>query len=136
MRVPDRSGAADDIVLGFDDLATYFTKSPYFGALIGRYGNRIAKGAFTLDGTRYTLAVNNGPNHLHGGIKGWDKVVWAAEPFQRADGVGVVLKYTSRDGEEGYPGTVNARRDVHPEPDQRASRSTTTRRPTSRPSST
>jgi aldose 1-epimerase len=108
MRVPDRSGAADDIVLGFDDLATYFTKSPYFGALIGRYGNRIAKGAFTLDGTRHTLAVNNGPNHLHGGIKGWDKVVWAAEPFQRADGVGVVLKYTSRDGEEGYPGTVNA----------------------------
>jgi len=108
MRVPDRSGAADDVVLGFDDLTTYFTKSPYFGALIGRYGNRIAKGAFTLDGTRYTLAVNNGPNHLHGGIKGWDKVVWAAEPFQRADGVGVVLKYTSRDGEEGYPGTVDA----------------------------
>ena len=108
LRTPDRTGALDDIVLGFDDLAPYFTKSPYFGCIIGRYGNRIAKGRFTLDGKPYTLAANNSPNHLHGGVKGWDKVVWAAAPFNNTDGVGVVLTYTSADGEEGYPGTVKA----------------------------
>ena len=108
LKTPDRDGAFDDIVLGFDDLAPYFTKSPYFGCLIGRYGNRIAGGKFTLDGKAYTLATNNAPNHLHGGVKGWDKVVWAATPFNNTDGVGVVLTYTSADGEEGYPGTVKA----------------------------
>ncbi len=108
LRTPDRAGALDDIVLGFDDLASYASKSPYFGCIIGRYGNRIAKGKFTLDGKAYTLATNNAPNHLHGGVKGWDKVVWAAETFQTADGVGVKLTYTSADGEEGYPGMVKA----------------------------
>ena len=108
LKTADRAGAFDDIVLGFDELAPYFDKSPYFGCLIGRYCNRIAKGTFTLDGTTYKLATNNGPNHLHGGVKGWDKVVWAAETFQNAQGVGVILRYTSKDGEEGYPGTVKA----------------------------
>ena len=108
LKTPDRNGAMDDIVLGFDELAPYFTKSPYFGCIIGRYGNRIAKGKFTLDGKPYSLATNNGPNHLHGGVKGWDKVIWAAAPFNNTEGVGVVLTYTSADGEEGYPGTVKA----------------------------
>jgi aldose 1-epimerase len=108
LRTPDRAGRLADITLGHDDLAGYLKpdNSPYFGALIGRYGNRIAAGRFTLDGQAYTLARNNGPNSLHGGLRGFDKVVWAAEPFERADGVGVVLRYTSRDGEEGYPGTL------------------------------
>jgi len=109
LRTPDRTGALDDIVLGFDDLASYATKSPYFGSLIGRYGNRIAKGKFTLDGTTYTLATNNGPNHLHGGNKGWDKAVWKFETFNNAAGVGVALTHTSADGDEGYPGTVKAK---------------------------
>jgi len=108
LKTPDRSGALDDIVLGFDTVKMYEEKSPYFGCLIGRYGNRIAKGRFTLDGQTYKLATNNGPNHLHGGVKGWDKVIWGAEPFQNATGSGVVLTYTSKDGEEGYPGTVTA----------------------------
>jgi len=109
LRTPDRGGALDDIVLGFDDLASYVTKSPYFGCLIGRYGNRIAKGKFTLDGTAYTLATNNEPNHLHGGKKGWDKAVWAFDTFNNASGTGVVLTHTSPDGDEGYPGTVKAK---------------------------
>jgi aldose 1-epimerase len=108
LRTPDRNGVFDDIVLGFDELAPYFTKSPYFGCIIGRYGNRIARGRFTLDGKPYTLAINNTPNHLHGGVKGWDKVIWAAAPFNNTDGVGVTLTYTSADGEEGYPGKVQA----------------------------
>jgi aldose 1-epimerase len=105
---PDRDGEVDDVVLGFDALPTYFTKSPYFGSLVGRYANRIARGQFTLDDVRYTLATNNPPNHLHGGNKGWDKVVWAAETFEREDRAGVVLRYVSVDGEEGFPGTVTA----------------------------
>ena len=109
LKTPDKTGKSDDIVLGYDSLAGYVKSSPYFGAIVGRYGNRIAKGHFTLDGKTYTLAVNNGPNALHGGLKGFDKVVWAAEPFERQDTVGVVLTYTSADGEEGYPGTVNAK---------------------------
>ena len=109
LKVPDRKGVLDDIVLGYDSLAGYLRESPYFGAIVGRYGNRIAKGHFTLDGKTYTLAVNNGPNALHGGVKGFDKVVWHPEPFQRNDTVGVVLTYTSPDGEEGYPGTLHAR---------------------------
>jgi aldose 1-epimerase len=109
LRTPDRTGAFDDIVLGFDDLASYIKDSPYFGCLIGRYGNRIARGRFTLDGAAYTLATNNAPNHLHGGNKGWDKVVWGFELVQNAAGVGVILTHTSQDGDEGYPGTVKAR---------------------------
>ena len=108
LRVPDRTGRLDDVVLGFDSLGDYERGSPYFGALIGRYGNRIARGRFTLDGRTYTLATNNGLNHLHGGVRGFDKVVWAAAPFEHGDSVGLVLNYTSRDGEEGYPGTLRA----------------------------
>lgn len=108
LRAPDRTGAFDDIVMGFDTLAEYEAHSPYFGSLIGRVGNRIAGGAFTLDGRTYTLARNNGPNHLHGGVKGWDKLIWAADPFQDATGAGVLLTLTSPDGDEGYPGTVTA----------------------------
>jgi aldose 1-epimerase len=106
LRVPDRSRQLGDVVLGFDSLPPYATVSPYFGALIGRYGNRIAKGRFTLDGHTYTLAKNNGPNSLHGGNVGFNKVVWAAEPFQKPDSVGLVLTRTSPDGEEGYPGNL------------------------------
>jgi aldose 1-epimerase len=106
LETPDRTGKLADIVLGFDDLQGYVKSSPYFGAIAGRYANRIAKGRFTLDGTTYTLAVNNGPNALHGGIKGFDKVVWQAEPAADSSGVRLVLHYTSADGEEGYPGTL------------------------------
>jgi len=109
IRTPDRSGHLDDIVLGYDSLRGYLKDSPYFGAIVGRYGNRIAKGRFTLEGKTYQLATNNGPNHLHGGIKGFDKVVWKAEPFDSASGVGVVFTHTSPDGDEGYPGTLTAR---------------------------
>src|SRR5213595_410775 len=108
LRVPDRNGRLDDVVLGFDSLGDYERGSPYFGAIIGRYGNRIARGRFALDGRTYTLATNNGLNHLHGGVRGFDKVVWAAAPFEHGDSVGLVLNYTSRDGEEGYPGTLRA----------------------------
>ena len=109
LRTPDRDGHFDDIVLGYDDLEGYLTETPYFGAIIGRYGNRIAGGSFTLDGESYDLATNNGPNHLHGGVRGFDKVVWGAESFVGQDGVGVVFRYASPDGEEGYPGTLEAR---------------------------
>jgi len=108
LKVPDRHGRLDDIVLGYDSLADYERSSPYFGAIIGRYGNRIARGRFTLDGKTYTLATNNGPNHLHGGVKGFDKVVWDAAPFEHGDSVGLVFRHTSPDGDEGYPGTVRA----------------------------
>lgn len=107
LRTPDRTGRLDDIVLGFDSLGGYVKSSPYFGALVGRYANRIARGQFTLDGSAYHLAVNNGVNALHGGLKGFDKVVWHAEASQDSAGVGLVFRYTSRDGEEGYPGTLN-----------------------------
>jgi aldose 1-epimerase len=102
--VPDRSGKPDDVVLGFDNLGQYLKGHPYFGCTVGRVANRIAKGRFTLDGKEYTLAVNNGPNHLHGGLKGFDKVVWKAEP---QSGAAVKFSYTSADGEEGYPGKVD-----------------------------
>ena len=108
LKTPDRHGAVDDIVLGFDDLTSYLTKSRFFGCVVGRYGNRIAAGRFTLDGVTYSLATNNGQNHLHGGTRGWDKVVWHARPFERADAAGVALSYLSADGEEGYPGEVAA----------------------------
>jgi hypothetical protein len=82
LKAPDQNGTPGDVVLGYDSLEGYLRDSPYFGAVVGRYGNRIAKGRFALDGTEYKLAVNNGPNHLHGGLRGFDKVVWAAEPFE------------------------------------------------------
>ncbi len=105
--VPDKNGKMADVALGFDNLDDYINKSPYFGAIIGRYGNRIANGKFTLNGKEYTLAQNNGQNNLHGGVKGFDKVVWDAEPFKNDDGLGLTLKYLSKDGEEGFPGNLN-----------------------------
>jgi aldose 1-epimerase len=107
LELPDRAGVLADCVLGYDSLDGYLKSSPYFGAIVGRYGNRIAKGRFTLDGKTYTLATNNGANHLHGGLKGFDKVLWTAEPFSEANGVGLKLGYLSRDGEEGYPGNLD-----------------------------
>jgi aldose 1-epimerase len=104
---PDRSGRMADIVLGFDSIEGYSKDSPYFGAVVGRYGNRIAKGRFSLDGKSYTLAVNNGPNHLHGGIKGFDKAIWSAEPVAGRNAV--TFSRRSSDGEEAYPGNVDAR---------------------------
>ena len=107
---PDRNGSLADIVLGFNDLESYLTKNnPYFGAIIGRYGNRIGKGRFTLNGVEYKLAVNNGENHLHGGIKGFDKVIWTARELKSKLGPAVVLTYLSKDGEEGYPGNLRVR---------------------------
>ena len=103
---PDKDGKFEDIVLGFDSLAGYFTPPPYFGAIIGRYGNRIAKGKFTLDGKNYQLAKNNGENHLHGGLIGYDKVLWNAEPMEGEESA-LKLTYLSKDGEEGYPGNLN-----------------------------
>jgi aldose 1-epimerase len=109
LQVPDRKGQMGDVVLGYDTLAEYIKENPYFGSLIGRYGNRIAKGRFTLDGREYTLAVNNPPNHLHGGLKGFDKVVWAARAFEGEQGPVLELTYFSPDGEEGYPGNLNVK---------------------------
>ena len=106
LRVPDRNGKLDDIVLGFDNLDGYLKGHPFFGAIIGRYGNRIAKGAFTLDGKTYKLATNNGVNHLHGGTTGFDKVVWTAEPVSSN---AIAFSRTSPDGEEGYPGNLRVR---------------------------
>ena len=106
LKTPDKTGHFADITLGFDALDGYLAKNPYFGALVGRYGNRIGNARFTLDGKEYTLAKNNGPNSLHGGLKGFDKVVWQAHSFEKGSEVGLVLKYTSVDGEEGYPGTL------------------------------
>jgi aldose 1-epimerase len=109
LEVPDKGGKMGDIVLGYDNLDSYVKNSPYFGAIVGRYGNRIGKGRFTLDGVTYDkLAINNGENHLHGGIKGFDKVVWTDEPVRRSNAVGVKLSYLSKDGEEGYPGNLQA----------------------------
>ena len=104
---PDRNGKEGDVVLGFDSLEGYLGKHPYFGATVGRVANRIAKGKFTLNGQEYTLAVNDGPNTLHGGLKGFDKVIWKAEPIDRPDGPSIKLTYRSPDGEEGYPGNLN-----------------------------
>jgi aldose 1-epimerase len=109
LKVPDRNGQFGDVVLGFDDLADYIKSSPFFGALIGRYGNRIGKAQFMLDGTKYTLATNNGPNTLHGGVKGFDKVVWQGRSFESKDGPSLELTYLSKDGEEGFPGNLSVR---------------------------
>jgi aldose 1-epimerase len=104
--VPDKNGKFGDIVLGYDSLNSYLKVTPYFGAIVGRYANRIAKGEFTLGKKKYKLAVNNGNNSLHGGIKGFDKVVWDASEFEDSIQAGVVLTYLSKDGEEGYPGNL------------------------------
>lgn len=108
LQAPDRNGKTADVVLGFTNLNDYLTRSPFFGAVAGRYANRIAKGQFTLDGQTYHLPINNGPNSLHGGNRGFDKRVWKAEPKQGPDGQSVTFTYVSKDGEEGYPGTLTA----------------------------
>src|SRR6185312_6510741 len=104
LMVPDKNGKLGDVVLGYDNLQGYIDKTPYFGALIGRYGNRIGGAKFTLEGKTYNLATNNGPNSLHGGIVGFDKVVWTARPMETAHGPALILTYLSKDGEEGFPG--------------------------------
>ncbi|MEO7599876.1 MAG: aldose epimerase family protein [Opitutus sp.] len=107
---PDRTGKLADVALGFNSLEDYFTKSPYFGCIVGRVGNRIAGATFTLEGKTYTLAANNTPGgipcQLHGGLRGFDKVLWDAEPTTREDQPALRLRYTSKDGEEGYPGNL------------------------------
>jgi aldose 1-epimerase len=110
VKVPDRNGKIADVVLGFDSLDGYLNpQEPYFGAIVGRYGNRIANGRFTLNGAQYTLARNNGENSLHGGIKGFDKQMWLANAVNSDDGPGVELTYLSKDGEEGFPGNLTAK---------------------------
>ena len=106
LKVPNKNGEFENVVLGFDNLEDYLKDNPFFGALIGRYGNRIAKGKFSLNNKEYTLATNDGPNHLHGGVNGFDRVVWTAQPIEREDSVTLKLTYVSRDGEEGYPGNL------------------------------
>ncbi|MFE1252199.1 aldose epimerase family protein [Streptomyces fungicidicus] len=109
LEIPDRRGRYANVSLGFDTVEEYVASSPYFGALIGRYGNRVGKGRFTLDGTPYQLSVNDGENSLHGGSQGFDKRVWDVEPFTRGSDVGLYLYYTSVDGEMGYPGTLRTK---------------------------
>lgn len=107
IHAPDRDGKMADVVLGYDSVEPYVNDSPYFGALIGRYGNRLRNGRFALDGQVWQLPVNNGPNHLHGGPDGFHKVLWRALPFQEGDSVGLTLMHRSVDGEQGYPGTLD-----------------------------
>jgi aldose 1-epimerase len=109
LRVPDQKGQFADVVLGFDKVEDYATNEPNFGVIIGRYGNRIGKARFTLDGKEYKLAANNGPNTLHGGVKGFSKAIWKAEPFQNSKGTGLVFTYTSKDGEGGFPGNLTTK---------------------------
>ena len=109
LHAPDRNGRLADVVLGFENLDGYLAGHPYFGAIVGRVANRIRNAEFALEGSRYTLAPNDKPHHLHGGRKGWDKVVWTAKTADTADGPSIELTYVSRDGEEGYPGTVTAK---------------------------
>jgi aldose 1-epimerase len=111
LKVPDRAGTLGDIVLGFDQPNTYFAEPtpPFFGAIIGRYGNRIAKGQFAVDTKKYVLATNDGPNHLHGGNKGFDKVLWAVTTKESPEGSSAIFTRTSPDGEEGYPGNLSVR---------------------------
>lgn len=108
LHVPDRDGKLANVVSGLDDLAAYQTPSPYFGATIGRVANRIMNARFELEGKPYSVAANDAPHHLHGGNKGWDKVVWTATPKETPGGPSLVLTYDSPDGEEGYPGAVRA----------------------------
>ena len=107
LHVPDRDGNFADIALGFDTLQPYTADSPYFGALVGRYGNRISQGRFELDGVTVQLPINSGEQHLHGGNTGFDRRLWTALPFQEGDSVGLTLTYRSPDGEEGYPGNLD-----------------------------
>jgi len=107
LHVRDKNGVLDDIVLGFDTLEPYLAVGPYFGALIGRVGNRIANAKFTLDGVTYELAANNGTNNLHGGVQGFDKKVWTATPFEDAQGPGLKLHLLSEDGDQGFPGNLD-----------------------------
>ncbi len=106
VRTPDRRGVMDDIVLGYDTAQGYEADTAYFGALVGRYANRIAKGRFNLNGVDYQLAQNNGVNHLHGGVRGFNKVIWTARESRTSDGVALELSYLSKDGEEAYPGNL------------------------------
>jgi galactose mutarotase-like enzyme len=108
MHVPDRDGKRADVVLGFNHIQGYLRGHPYFGAIVGRVANRIGQGRFVLDGREYTLAANNGPNHLHGGKKGFDKKIWNAEPLLSDEGPALKLTCFSPDGEEGYPGNLTA----------------------------
>jgi aldose 1-epimerase len=108
LHVPDRAGKLGDVVLGFDNLDDYVKKSPYFGAIVGRVANRIKDASFVLDGKKFELTANDHANHLHGGTKGWDKVIWTATAKQTENGPSLELTYTSTDGEEHYPGTVRA----------------------------
>ncbi|MDD4872301.1 MAG: galactose mutarotase [Kiritimatiellae bacterium] len=107
--VPDKTGKMGDVALGYDKLEDYIKANPFFGALVGRYGNRICKGKFTLNGREYTLAVNNGENALHGGLKGFDKVVWKAKEKKVDNGLALELVYVSKDMEEGFPGTLTSK---------------------------
>ena len=107
LRAPDRDGSPGDVVLGFDTLEPYLGNQPYFGALVGRYGNRIAGGKFRLGGAEYALARNDGPNHLHGGPGGFHRAIWQAQPQPSETAPAVALSYLSRDGEEGYPGNLS-----------------------------
>jgi aldose 1-epimerase len=107
LKTPDKNGKLGDVVLGYDHLDGYLKSSPFFGAIIGRCGNRIARGKFTLNGRVYTLAINNPPNHLHGGVKAFDKVVWQATSQMTPKGPSLRLGYLSKDGEEGYPGNLS-----------------------------
>ncbi|MDZ4850555.1 MAG: aldose epimerase family protein [Pirellulaceae bacterium] len=109
--VPDRTGKVADIALGYNRVESYMNAvdRPYFGAVVGRYGNRIAKGTFTIDGTAYAMAINNAPNHLHGGVIGFDKVVWEAKPVQTDKGMSLELTHLSRDMQEGYPGNLQCK---------------------------
>jgi aldose 1-epimerase len=109
LKTPDRDGRLDEVVLGFDDLESYLAPNPYFGALVGRFCNRIAKGTFALEGATYSLATNNGPNALHGGHKGFDKMVWQAAITGTASAPALELHYLSKDGEEGYPGNLHVK---------------------------
>ncbi len=109
MRVPDKNGKVADVVLGHDELDGYMPNPPYFGAIVGRYANRIANGTFTVDGVKYTLAKNDGPNTLHGGIVGFNQKIWEGAEFKNAKGVGVAFSYLSKDGEEAFPGNLKVK---------------------------
>jgi len=106
IKTPNRNGELEDIALGFENPEQYLSEHPYFGAIIGRFGNRLANGQFILEDCEYQLASNNGFNHLHGGLKGFDKVLWEVESFEEKNATGLKLSYLSKDGEEGYPGNL------------------------------
>jgi aldose 1-epimerase len=132
LEVPDRHGRSANIALGYDSIERYVAGTTYFGALIGRYGNRIADGRFTLDGMTYQLPVNNGPNSLHGGDRGFDKRVWDIEPYAKGEDTGLTLRYVSEDGEQGYPGRLTVKVDyiLTPDAEWRIDYEATTDKPT------